>query len=199
MKKILLSLFTILCVLATANAETYTHTFKSGELTTNGGTITLSDIEWNASGATYIDWSTTKGIQIGSKNNPNTSYELGTSAFAGYKIKSVTVNSSIAASGDAKITITVGSQTSAAYAPKTSDAAYTFDCEDTNGDITINGSKFTFNGVIYAPNGKITINAKEINLTGGVYGEQIEINGTCQYNTALMIGVISAYFSSARC
>lgn len=47
------------------------------------------------------------------------------------------------------------------------------------GDITINGSKFTFNGVLYAPNGKITINAKEINLTGGVYGEQIEINGTC--------------------
>lgn len=47
-----------------------------------------------------------------------------------------------------------------------------------NGDITINGSDFTFNGVIYAPNGKITINAKEINLTGGVYGAQIEINGT---------------------
>lgn len=47
------------------------------------------------------------------------------------------------------------------------------------GDITINSSKFTFNGVLYAPNGKITINAKEINLTGGVYGEQIEINGTC--------------------
>ena len=47
-----------------------------------------------------------------------------------------------------------------------------------NGDITINGSKFTFNGVLYAPNGKITINAKEIHLTGGVYGEQIEINGT---------------------
>ena len=47
-----------------------------------------------------------------------------------------------------------------------------------NGDITINGSKFTFNGVLYAPNGKITINAKDINLTGGVYGAQIEINGT---------------------
>ena len=47
-----------------------------------------------------------------------------------------------------------------------------------NGDITINGSKFTFNGVLYAPNGKITINAKEINLIGGVYGAQIEINGT---------------------
>ena len=137
MKKILLSLITIFCVLATANAETYTHTFTKGELTTTGGTLTLSDIEWNATTATYIDWNATKGIQIGSKNNPNTSYTLSTSGFAGYKIKSVTVNSSIAASGDATATITVGSQTSEAYELTTSDAAYTFDCDDTNGSITI--------------------------------------------------------------
>ena len=137
MKKFLLSLFTILGILATANAETYTHTFKSGELTTNGGAVTLSDIEWSATGATYIDWNTTKGIQIGSKNSPCTSYTLSTSGFAGYKIKSVTVNSSIAASGDATATITVGSQTSEAYELTTSDAAYTFDCDDTNGSITI--------------------------------------------------------------
>ena len=101
MKKFLLSLFAIFSVLATVNAESYTHTFKKGELTTDGGAVTLSDIEWSATGATYIDWNTTKGIQIGSKNNPNTSYTLSTSEFAGYKIKSVTVNSSIAASGDA--------------------------------------------------------------------------------------------------
>lgn len=138
MKKFLLSLFTILGILATANAETYTHTFSKGELTTTGGTLTLSDIEWSATGATYIDWNTTKGIQIGSKNSPCTSYTLSTSGFAGYKIKSITVNSSIAASGDATATITVGSQTSEAYELTTSDAAYTFDCEDTNGDITIN-------------------------------------------------------------
>lgn len=137
MKKILLSLITIFCVLATANAETYTHTFKNGELTTTGGAVTLSDIEWNATTATYIDWNATKGIQIGSKNTPNTSYTLSTSGFAGYKIKSVTVNSSIAASGDATATITVGSQTSEAYELTTSDAAYTFDCDDTNGSITI--------------------------------------------------------------
>ena len=137
MKKFLLSLFTILCVLATANAETYTHTFKSGELTTTGGTLTLSDIEWNASTATVIEWNATKGIQIGSKNSPTPSYTLSTSGFASYKITSVTVNSSIAASGDAKFTITVGNQTSDAYKLSTTNAAYTFDCDDTNGDITI--------------------------------------------------------------
>ena len=137
MKKILLSLITIFCVLATANAETYTHTFTKGELTTTGGTLTLSDIEWNATTATYIDWNATKGIQIGSKNNPNTSYTLSTSGFAGCTIRSITVNSSIAASGDATATITVGNQTSEAYELSTSDAAYTFDCDDTTGDITI--------------------------------------------------------------
>ena len=138
MKKILLSLFTFFCVLATANAETYTHTFKNGELTIDGGTVTLSDIEWNASTATFIDWNATKGIQFGSKATPNTAYTLSTSGFAAYKIKSVTVNSSIAASGDATMKITVGAQTSDAYKLTTSNAAYTFDCDDTNGNIAIN-------------------------------------------------------------
>ena len=46
---------------ATAGAETYTHTFAKNELTTNGGTVTLSDIEWNATEATAIEWNATKG------------------------------------------------------------------------------------------------------------------------------------------
>ena len=137
MKKFLLSLFTIFCVLATANAETYTHTFTKGELTTTGGTLTLSDIEWNATTATYIDWNATKGIQIGSKSSLNPSYALSTTGFAGATIRSITVNSSIAASGDATMTMTVGSQTSEAYKLTTSDAAYTFDCDDTTGEIKI--------------------------------------------------------------
>ena len=137
MKKILLSLFTFFCVLATVNAETYTHTFKSGELTTTGGAVTLSDIEWNATDATLIGWNNTKGIQFGSKDILNPSYILSTSGFAGCKIKSVTVNSSIAASGDAKLTITVGDQTSDTFTLDTNAKDYTFDCEDTNGSITI--------------------------------------------------------------
>ena len=137
MKKILLSIFTIFCILATANAETYTHTFSKGELTTTGGTLTLSDIEWNATEATAIEWNATKGIQIGSKNNPNPSYTLSTSGFAGCTIRSITVNSSIAASGDAKLTITVGDQTSDTFTLDINAKDYTFDCEDTNGSITI--------------------------------------------------------------
>ena len=137
MKKFLLSLFTIFCVLATANAETYTHTFKSGELTTDGGALTFSDIEWSATGATNIGWNATKGIQIGSKNDPSLSYTLSTSGFAGATIRSITVNSSIAASGDATMTMTVDNQTSESYKLTTTDAAYTFDCDDTTGEIKI--------------------------------------------------------------
>ncbi|MBQ2290127.1 MAG: chitobiase/beta-hexosaminidase C-terminal domain-containing protein, partial [Bacteroidaceae bacterium] len=118
--------------------ETYTHTFKKGELTIDGGTVTLSDIEWNATDATLIEWNATKGIQFGSKATPNTEYTLSTSGFAAYKIKSVTVNSSIAASGDATATITVGDQTSETFTLDTNAKDYTFDCEDTNGNIAIN-------------------------------------------------------------
>lgn len=138
MKKFLLPLLCLLFMAATAGAETYTHTFANGELTTDGGTVTLSDIEWTSSTATSIDWNAQKGIQIGSKNSPNESYTLSTSGFEGCTIKSITVNSSIANSGDAKITITAGNQTSEAFTPGTSDAAYTFDCDDTTGNITIN-------------------------------------------------------------
>jgi len=137
MKRILLSLFCLIFMAANVGAETYTHTFTNGELTTEGGTVTLSDIEWTASSSTYIDWKADKGIQIGSKSNVNPTYQLSTSALAGCTIRSITVNSSIAASSDAKLTISVGSQKSEAYTLGTSDAAYTFDCEDTTGDITI--------------------------------------------------------------
>ena len=54
MKRILLTMFCLVAMVFATNAETYTHTFKSGELTTDGGTVTLSDIEWNASTATLI-------------------------------------------------------------------------------------------------------------------------------------------------
>lgn len=139
MKRILLSLFSLIFMAATVGAETYTHTFNNGELTTAGGTVTLSDIEWTASSATYIGWddNSGKGIQLGSRNTPNPTYSLSTSALAGCTVRSITVNSSKANSGDAELTISVGSQTSEAYTLGTSDAAYTFDCEDTTGDITI--------------------------------------------------------------
>ena len=181
MKKFLLSIFTILCILATANAETYTHTFKSGELTTDGGALTLSDIEWSATGATYIGWNTTKGIQIGSKNDPSPSYTLSTSGFTGCTIRSITVNSSIAASGDATVAITVGSQTSESYKLTTSDAAYTFDCDDTTGDIKISWTAsqraYYIKSITidYTPDAStVTIPTPEFKTPAVVYADKVE-------------------------
>ena len=180
MKKNLLSLLTFFCVLATANAETYTHTFKSGELTTGGGTVTLSGIDWSAATATEIGWNNTKGIQFGSKDNLNPSYTLSTSGFASYKIKSVTVNSSIASKGDAKLKITVGGHTSDAYTLTTSNAAYTFDCDDTTGDITINWAASTRAYYVKSitveyelPSDMVNVEAPTFKTPEGVYENEV--------------------------
>ena len=167
----------------TAGAETYTHTFKSGELTTAAGTVTLSDIDWTASSATYIGWddNSGKGIQLGSRNTPNPTYSLSTSALAGCTVRSITVNSSKANSGDAELTISVGSQTSEAYTLGTSDAAYTFDCEDTTGDITISW-KATQRAyyvksitIEYTPDaGTVTIPAPQFKTPAIIYADKAE-------------------------
>ena len=47
-----------------------------------------------------------------------------------------------------------------------------------NGDININVSSFSGNGIIYAPNGTVTINAGEVNFTGSIIAEKIVITGS---------------------
>lgn len=138
MKRLLLSIFSLVVVLS-AFAETYTHKFANGDLKTEAATVVLSGYEWNASAANLINWNANgKGVQIGSKATPCTSYTLSSTAFSEFKIKSVTVNSSIASSGDAKLTIKVGDKSSDAYELTTSDAPYTFECDGATGEIVIN-------------------------------------------------------------
>lgn len=137
MKKFLLSLFAVFCVLATANAETYKHTFKQGDLQPAGGTVTLSGMVWNSTAAGTIGWSNGRGISIGSKNDVCESYTLSSNAFAEYTIKSVKVTTQKPASGDAKLTISAGDVTSETFALTSSTATYTLDC-NTSGEIRIN-------------------------------------------------------------
>lgn len=182
MKKLLLSLFCLIFMAATAGAETYTHTFKSGELTTTGGTVTLSDIEWTSSSSGFIGWNNNgKGIQIGKSAEVCPSYTLKTSALAECTIKSVTVSSSIAKSGDAKLTIKVGNQVSEAYTLSTSDAAYTFDCEDTTGDITISweatAKAYYVSSITieYTPTaGMVTVPVPEFKTPAVIYADKAE-------------------------
>ena len=119
-------------------ADTYTHKFANGDLKTEAGTVVLSGYEWSASAANLINWNSNgKGVQLGSKASPCTSYTLSSTAFSEFKIKSVTVNSSVASSGDAKLSIKVGDKSSEAFELTTSDAPYTFDCDGASGEIVI--------------------------------------------------------------
>ena len=108
MKKILLSLVAMIISLSTFAAK-YTHEFASGELPKAGGEVTLSNVTWTATEATYIGWDQNygKGIQIGSSSKPTSSFSLKTDGIKG-KITKITVNSAIAKDGDAKLTISVG-------------------------------------------------------------------------------------------
>lgn len=193
MKKLLLTLFCLATVLLQANAESYTHTFKSGELTKDGGNVTLSDVEWTATSSTYVGWNNDKGIQIGSKATVNPLYTLSTKAFAAYTIRSITVNTSIAGSGDAKMTISVGDQTSEAYTPTTTDAAYTFDCEDTMGDITIKWEAtqraYYVKSITieYTPDaGSVIIPTPEFKTPLGIYADKVQVTAETTDQTAVL-------------
>ena len=54
MKRFLLTIVGLLAFAIGMNAETYTHTFAQDELTTQGGNVALSGIEWTASAADNI-------------------------------------------------------------------------------------------------------------------------------------------------
>ena len=153
MRRFLLTFIGILAIAISVNARTYTHTFKSGELKTDGGSVTLGsisffengetiskDIDWNASSADKITWNKSgRGIQIGDKNTKNKQYSLRTSVFAekDIKIKSVEVYTSVAANGKTELTIKVGNNVSQAYPIlESTDGSYIFTCDD-KGDIEI--------------------------------------------------------------
>ncbi len=195
MKKFLLSLFCLIVMAATAGAETYTHTFKNGELTAEGGTVILSDIEWTASSSTYIGWDSSngRGIQLGSKKTVNPTYQLSTSAFTGCTIRSITVNSCIAANGDAKLKISAGSKTSEAYTLTTSDAAYTFDCEDTTGDICISWTAtdraYYVKSITieYTPDAStVTVPAPEFKTPVAVYADKVKVTAETTDQSAVL-------------
>lgn len=139
MKKSLLLFLAMFVSVFVAKADTYTHTFSKGEITTEGSTVTLSGFDWNSTAANSIGWNNTgRGLQVGSKTSAQTSFQLSSSAFSAFTIKSVTVNASIAASGDAKMTIKAGDKTSSEYTLTTAATDYTFECDGAKGDIVIN-------------------------------------------------------------
>lgn len=122
MKTTLLSLkafFTIclLCLVGGVNVmaqETYSYTFKSGDLTkTTPKTYTFNKVKWNVTGTlAYCGFSgNDKGFQLatGSKGKNATNVTFETSEIPG-TITSVIVNASTNSKGSADITVKVGSK-----------------------------------------------------------------------------------------
>lgn len=195
MKRFLLSIVALFAMIGFVGAETYTYTFEKEDVSTDGGTILLGDYEWTMSSAGYIgfDSSNGRGVQIGSRTTPCPSYSISTSAFAEFTIKSITVNSSIASSGDAKMTIKVGEHTSESYELTTKAADYTFDCEDTKGDIVISWSatqrayyvkSITVEYVV--PAGMVEVPAPVFNTAEGIYADYVKVRATSEDMAAVI-------------
>jgi len=122
----------------------YTWTLASGQLKTDAGTYTSGDVTWSFPGATYIGYDGSKGAQIGSSKNCQTSYSISTpiSSFGtGATITKVVVNASMGSSGNAKLAIAVGDTSLAKQSLTTSAKDYTFDkLSVTSGNIVVSFS-----------------------------------------------------------
>ena len=87
--------------------NTYTYTLPNSDaFSTSGGTATLGDFTWTYSSFTYRGWENTRGMQIGSRNNPTSTFTLSTSEIPG-TITSITVGAN-AYNANATIRATVG-------------------------------------------------------------------------------------------
>jgi len=150
-------------------------------ITTNGSGITIDERLPNSSSISMPDYSDAVAEAAEAANQTyNTSYTINGGHITSEPIyvqgdnNTITVNGSGftatgAVMGDGNITINGGGTASG-------DSQICF--YSTNGDITLNGSNYNLNGVLYAPNGKITINGSNVTINGSVVGNEVRINGS---------------------
>ena len=164
----------------TANAETYKHTFKQGDLNAAGGEVTLSGFVWNCTPATTLGWTNGRGISIGKKDNVCTSYTLSSNAFAEFTIRSVKVTTQRPASGDAKITISAGNSATTFELGSTA-TAYTLECYD-KGEIKINWTATS--NIYYAntievtyelPADMVEVKLPTFKTLPGIYADKVQV------------------------
>lgn len=95
---------------------TYSYEFKSGDINAASMTATWADVAWDVAVTfpikEYYGWDTnttpSKGLQIGSSNNPANTIVFSTSGITG-TVKSIKINTAGASQTDAKLTVKVGS------------------------------------------------------------------------------------------
>ena len=103
-----------------AVANPYVHTFVSGDVKTTAQTAKVLDgVTWSISSATYVGFDSTKGVQIGSSNNPQktTAWTMSTpiSSFGeNIQVTKVEIAIATASKGGVTYTITAGDQNATA-------------------------------------------------------------------------------------
>lgn len=135
MKRYLHLLLTLLllsvCTVGGAQT-TYTHTFAPKQVTMAAGDATWDNVTWSWTKPNNVGFDTTRGVQIGSKNNPQAKgWTISTDGIKG-TITSVKVNAAIAKDGSATLAVKVGStdflnnaKTSASLATTSKDYEFT--------------------------------------------------------------------------
>jgi hypothetical protein len=166
-----------------ANATDVTYSFAfsaAADLKTAGGTFTSGGIAWTYDTITYLNYSSAKGIQLGSSTSPmNKAWTFHTAlSNFGSGLTSVTVNGSIATGGDAKVSVTAGTTTLiAATALTTTAADYTGTSATalSSGELTITFTNTVkaeyFKGVsvIYTAKSYDPVTSITLSKTSGTY------------------------------
>jgi endonuclease I len=87
---------------------TFSHVFKQANFTTGGGSTDINGLTWSYSAFTYLGGAN-QGVQIGSKNNPQTSaWTLATTFGTEITVKAYSFELCTASSGSAQYTVAFG-------------------------------------------------------------------------------------------
>lgn len=127
---------------AEGEATTYSYTFTKQQFLANG-TLALGDLSWTLDGdGGYWGYTSTKGQQFGSGNNPYKNLTLSTSDFKS-EVNKIVLETSGASSVSATCTITVGgTQIGEAIEISSTSTVYTFEATAAlNGEIVISYSQ----------------------------------------------------------
>ena len=143
-------------------SHTYTYTLtNSNAFSTSGGTAALGDVNWTYSSFTYMGYENTRGLQIGSRQSPTSTFTLSTSEIPG-TIKSITVGAN-AYSSNATIRATVGGAafgTTQNLSSGTSAATNTF-TGSASGDIVITWTNVSGGRAMYFKSITVTYETEE--------------------------------------
>lgn len=152
--------------------ETYQYTFKSGDFTQSGETVTLNNINWTLSTDGIISaYDGNKGLHFGTGSSA-VSYVKLTTAETFKNITSITINASGASGTTGKLDVRIGNQAFGTQKSLTKTATdYIFDGEATSGNIEIELSQNSEKKALYIKSITISYTTDDKTPTSLSFGE----------------------------